>query len=631
MSVQKQTKKFDAEIGKVLNLVINSIYTNKEIFLRELISNSSDACDKLRYQSINNPSLIKNDSEFKISVNIDSEQKTITITDNGIGMSKEELINNLGTIASSGTQKFIDQLSKNKEEKDYNLIGQFGVGFYSSFMVSDNVTVITKKAGETEAYKWISDGKNEYSIESHNEENFDHGTKIILLLKESEVEFLESHRIRHIINTYSDHIGFTIELINNQEDAEIVNKGVAIWMKNTSEISKEEYEEFFSHVSHFPGKPWMTLHNKVEGALEYNNLLFIPENKPFDLFHPDRKTRVKLYIKRVFISEEGNDLIPSYLRFLRGVVDSEDLPLNISRETLQNNVIVHKIKKSIVKKVLSSLKKKAVKNPDEYEKFWNNFSEVLKEGLCENTLEEKEQILEICKFNSTKNPDTLIGLDDYIKNMIEGQKHIYFLNGDNLDSLKKNPQLEGFKKRDIEVLLLKDHVDNFWVNAINKYKDIELHSILSNKINLDEIKNLDTNNKEEKDTVNKALTKDVLKLLEFIKNILGDKVKEVVVSTKLVDSPACISITEGSMSPRMEKFLIEQKQMPNKSARILEINPNHVIMKKINNSLQKDIKNDQDANLIHVIYVQACLIEGDSIDSPSDFAQQLNSLLEKIV
>ena len=401
---KKQIKKFDAEIGKVLNLMINSLYTNKEIFLRELISNASDACDKLRYQIIDKPELIENgNNELKISIQLDKDNKLIIISDNGIGMNKEDLINNLGIIASSGTQKFIEQFGDSKKN-NLNLIGQFGVGFYSAFMVSESITVLTSKAGEKEVYEWHSDGKGEYSIENSSQEHKG-GTKITLKIKDSELEFLEPHRIRHIIRTYSDHVAFPIELIGEDNKGEIINKASAIWTRNVSEVTQKEYEEFFNHVSHFPGKPWLTLHNKAEGVVEYTNLLFIPDTKPFDLFHPDRKTRVKLYIKRVFISEEGNDLVPPYLRFLRGVVDSEDLPLNISRETLQHNKVLHKIKSSIVKKVLGSLKVKAETDPEEYMKFWKNFSEVLKEGLCESTLEEKKQLLEICRFNSTSSKD----------------------------------------------------------------------------------------------------------------------------------------------------------------------------------------------------------------------------------
>ncbi|WHA05438.1 molecular chaperone HtpG [Candidatus Bandiella numerosa] len=623
---KKQIKKFDAEIGKVLNLMINSLYTNKEIFLRELISNASDACDKLRYQIIDKPELIENgNNELKISIQLDKDNKFIIISDNGIGMNKEDLINNLGIIASSGTQKFIEQFGDSKKN-NLNLIGQFGVGFYSAFMVSESITVLTSKAGEKEVYEWHSDGKGEYSIENSSQEHKG-GTKITLKIKDSELEFLEPHRIRHIIRTYSDHVAFPIELIGEDNKGEIINKASAIWTRNVSEVTQKEYEEFFNHVSHFPGKPWLTLHNKAEGVVEYTNLLFIPDTKPFDLFHPDRKTRVKLYIKRVFISEEGNDLVPPYLRFLRGVVDSEDLPLNISRETLQHNKVLHKIKSSIVKKVLGSLKVKAETDPEEYMKFWKNFSEVLKEGLCESTLEEKKQLLEICRFNSTSSKDELISLDQYLERMIKGQNEIYFLNGDNIESSRNHPQLEGFKKRGIEVLLLNDHVDNFWVNVVHQYKDKDFKSITNEKIDLNKLKNTE----EEKDD-DKNKSQESSKLIEFVKEILKDRVKDVVISSKLVSSPACISTMEGGMNPRMEKFLMEQNQLNVKSARIFEINPNHSIFKKINDSLSNS-KDDNELNsdMIEVVYGQACLIEGDSIDNPSNFALKLNSLLERVI
>ena len=629
MKSDKQIKKFDAEVGRVLNLMINSIYTNKDIFLRELISNASDACDKLRYQSINNQSLIGEDAEFAIEVQVNKQEKTITVSDNGVGMSKEDLINNLGTIAHSGTQKFLEQFTNNKKA-NLQLIGQFGVGFYSAFIVAEQVSVITKKAGEKDTYLWASDGKGEYSIEKASED-YPRGTKIVLKIKDTEEEFLEPYRIRHIVHTYSDHVEFPIKLIDNENKKEVINKASAIWMRNVSEITEKEYEEFFKHVSHFPGKPWMTLHNKVEGIVEFTNLLFIPDSKPFDLFHPDRKTRVKLYIKRVFISEEGNDLIPPYLRFLRGIVDSEDLPLNISRETLQNNQIVKKIRKSIVKKVLNSLKDKAEKDPQEYTKFWNNFSEVIKEGLCESTLEEKELLLEICRFHSTHSQKDLVSLNEYIDKMIDGQKEIYFVNGDNLASLRRHPQLEGFKKRGIEVLLLTDHVDNFWTNVVHKYKDRELKSISSKNINLNEIKNIQEKNEIKDKKSEENIDKKHDQLIRLIKDILKDKVNDVIISSKLIDSPACIAISEGGLNLRMEKFLIEQKQLNSKSGRILEINPTHPIFKKISNSISKDdTETKLNKDLIDVIYTQACLIEGAAIENPSEFAFKLNSLLEKI-
>ena len=623
----KKIKKFDAQVDRVLDLMINSIYTNKEIFLRELISNASDACDKFRYQAISNSSLLKNDSEaLKIKVDINQKEHSISISDNGIGMNEEDIISNLGTIANSGTQKFLEHFDNDKSN-NLKLIGQFGVGFYSAYMVSDSIKVISSKAGGVDVYEWNSDGKKEYSIE-RSSNKLKQGTIIILKIKNSESEFLKRDKVKDIIMTYSDHIAFPIELSENNDKGEIVNKAAAIWTRRPSEISKKEYEEFYKHISNLYGTPLITLHHKVEGVIEYTTLLFIPDTKPFDLFHPDRKTKVKLYIKKVFISEEGNELVPSYLRFLRGIVDSEDLPLNISRESLQHNQVVQKIRSSITKKVLGTLKAKSEKGIKEYELFWKNFREVLKEGLCDNMLEEKRMLLEICKFQSTTSGGNFISLDQYISNMTEGQDKIYFLNGNNLEELKKNPQLEGFKKRGIEVLLLNDHVDNFWVNVVRQYNNKDFQSITNEKIDLNKIKNI---NEEQIDYSDKKNLQKYSTLIEFVKKTLSNKIRDVVVSSKLISSPACISVTEGGINPRMEKFLMEQNQLNSKSARIFEINPCHKIFQQISDSLKNKSNEDEiNKSMVEVVYSQACLIEGDTIDNPSDFSYKLTTLLERV-
>jgi molecular chaperone HtpG len=574
-----KTKKFDAEVSKILHIVINSIYTNKDIFLRELISNASDACDKLRYQAVRNPQLVNKEHTYKILVEASKSAQTIAVSDSGIGMDEEELIKHLGTIANSGTQKFIDQASENNKN-GMQLIGQFGVGFYSAFMIADKVDVISRKAGTSNVYKWTSNGKGEYSIQEIELPKHT-GTKILLHIKDKEKNFLENFKLKHIITTYSDHISFPISLINveDKSKSEVINKVSALWQRNQSNITKEEYKEFYGHVSHLPGSPWLTIHNKLEGVLEYTNLLFIPDTQPLDLLHPDRKTRIKLYINRVFISEENNHLVPGYLRFIRGVVDSSDLPLNISRETLQNNHIIKKIKSSIVTKVLSALKSKAENNPIEYNNFLKNFGDILKEGLCgESTYEEKEKILEVCRFQTTSTGGDTISLDDYIHTMLPKQKEIYFLNGEKIEDIQKNPQLEGFKKRGVEVIYLTNHVDNFWPNSIRKYKNRELKSITSNKIDLNSIKELE--NKKQNNDGEKDNSKKYKDLISLIRNILKDKVEDVVISGKLIDSPACISIPEGSMNLRMEKFLRDQKQLHSKTTKILEINPSHAIWQK---------------------------------------------------
>ncbi|EER22424.1 molecular chaperone HtpG, partial [Rickettsia endosymbiont of Ixodes scapularis] len=426
----QEKKKFDAEVGKILNLMIHSLYSNKEIFMRELISNASDACDKLRYLSQSNSALVAGDSNFKITVKVDKGNGQIIIRDNGIGMNKEDLIENLGTIARSGTANFLKSLSGDSK-KDNMLIGQFGVGFYSSFMVADKVTVTSRKAGEDKVHVWESDGLGEYIVLDSDKE-FTRGTEIVLHIKKEEDTFLDHFRLKHIVKSYSDHIAIPIYFFDEAGNNEIqLNSASALWTRPKSEITEEQYKEFYKSLSYAVDDPWITMHNKNEGAIEFTNLLFIPSSKTFDLFHPDRKRRVKLYIKRVFISDENIDLIPSYLRFLRGVVDSEDLPLNISRESLQHNSVLEKIKNAITKKVLGELRKKKEESPEEYNKFWANFGGALKEGLCEATTDH-EKLLEVCIFRSALH-NKMISLDEYIANFKEGQNTIYYLSGDNPD------------------------------------------------------------------------------------------------------------------------------------------------------------------------------------------------------
>lgn len=614
MSAKAKTKKFSAEIGKVLKLMIHSLYTNKDIFLRELISNASDACDKLRYLSLQSPSLLNDDNQLKIRVIINKKDNTLTIQDNGIGMTQDEMIANLGVIASSGTQKFIEEMSKSPKA-DMSLIGQFGVGFYSSYMVADEVTVLSRKAGDDVVYEWNSDGQNDYTIAESKQEH-PRGTSVVVKLKSEELEYLEKFRLKHIITTYSDHISFPIELVED-DNAESVNTGSALWTRKKSDITEEQYKEFYHHVAHLPDVPWIRMHNKVEGNIEFTSLLYIPSMKPFDLFHPDRKTRVKLYVKKVFITEEGVNLIPSYLRFLRGVVDSEDLPLNVSRETLQHNAIIDKIRKSIVKKVLGELKSKANDDVKNYQTFWNNFGEVMKEGLCEGGLEEKEQLLEVCRFNAT-NGDS-ISLDEYIDKMIEGQDKIYYITGDGIDSLRKHPQLEGFKKRGVNVLLLSDHVDDFWVHVIHQYKNKEMVSITTESIDLNSIKKIDEDTVEQGDQ-----NPDVIK---YIKDVLKDKVSDVVYTTKLVDSPSCLAIAQGAMSARMEKYLMDQKQLKAASAKILEINPKHFFVKEVANSLVSKTTSERTEDLVWLMFEEACILEGQSLQNPQEFTARLNKLL----
>jgi molecular chaperone HtpG len=613
-----ETHEFGAETGKILQLMIHSLYAHKDIFLRELISNASDACDKLRYESLTDNNL-KVDDELKISIVANEKEKTLKISDNGIGMNKQDLVQNLGTIASSGTQKFLESVTGDAKN-DVKLIGQFGVGFYSSFMVADEVEVISRKAGTKEAYKWTSKADGKYTIEEL-EDDAPVGTQITLHLKEDAEEFLDKHRVTHVIRTYSDHISFPVEFTDSEGEISIINKGSALWTLPKSEITEEQYNEFYRHVAHLGDKPWMVLHNKAEGALQYTNLLFIPSSKPFDLFHPDRETRIKLYVKRVFISEQNNKLVPEYLRFLRGVVDSEDLPLNISRETLQHNNVVHKIRNSIIKKTLSELKKKAEKEPEDFAKFWNNFGAILKEGLCEGVDANRELLLEVCHFKTTKSDEKLVGLDTYIENMKKDQDKIFYLSADSIEAAKNSPQLEGFLKKGIEVLLLTDSVDDFWVNVNHEYKGKEIVSITRAGLDLEGEEESDKKDKKK----DKKPSAEIENTLKFFKEILGKKVYDVVVSKKLADSPVCLTTQEGGMDMRMERFLVAQKQLVTSTPKVLEINPEHAIVKYIGDNTSSDKAKD----LVELLFDQACIIEGEIITDTSAFSKRFNNFLEK--
>ena len=617
----EEKKKFDAEVGKILKLMIHSLYTDKEIFMRELISNSSDACDKIRYLSQTDSSLIKGDTELKITVHVDKEANKIIVRDNGIGMNREDLSENLGTIAKSGTQSFLDKLSGDSK-KDSQLIGQFGVGFYASFMVADEIIVTSRKAGEDKAYTWHSDGQGEYTVADTDRE-FTRGTEVILHIKPEEKTFVDHFRLKHIVKSYSDHIAIPIFFVNENGTENQVNSSSALWTKSKSDITEEQYKDFYKNVPHATDDPWLTLHNRNEGAVEFTNLLFIPNSKTFDLFHPDRKCRVKLYIKKVFIADESVDLVPQYLRFLRGVVDSEDLPLNISRQTLQHNSTLEKIKKSITKRVLSELKKKKENNLEEYLLFWNNFGGALKEGLCEVTTDH-EKLLEVCVFRSALH-NKMISLDNYIENCTSEDKTIYYLSGDNPEKLRSNPQIEGFLKKGIDVLLFTDTVDDFWVNVNGNYKEVEIKSVTRSDIDLDN----KAENNEDKDS-NKNDSELHKSLITYFKNALGSLVKDVKISKKLTSSPACLSVSDGAMDIRMERYLIEQKQLAGASAKILEINPNHKIVIKISKEVEVKSKDEENKQLVHLLYDQACIIEGEPVADAGAFSTRLNILLEKV-
>jgi len=614
--------------------MINSLYANKDVALRELISNASDACDKMRYLIAQNSEIA--DDELKITITTNKEKKQLIIVDNGIGMNQEDLIENLGTIAKSGTENFIKSLTGDKQ-KDVQLIGQFGVGFYSCFMIAKSVEVITKKYNEDKTWHWQSEGSAQFSINESEEKIATRGTKIILHLKDDATDFFDRFHIKHVVQTYSDHINFKIDFIPENIEAgakiETLNSASALWKKPKDQISHEQYQAFYKHISHLPGEPYLTLHNNVEGAVSYTNLLFIPSSKPFDLFHPDRKTSVKLYVKRVFISEDLS-LVPACMRFLRGLIDSDDLPLNISRETLQHSVVIDKIRKNVVNKVLSELKKKANDNEEKYLEFWNNFGAVLKEGLCESS-EFREKILEICRFYSSNSPDKYITLAQYLERAKPNQDKIYFLTGESVEKIKSSPQLEIFLKKDVEVLYLIDAVDEFWVTVALPYKDKELQSINRHEVDLENIdkkseeKNVHEEDESSKDDESKEITNSKYQgLLDFIKNILGDKIKEAQISKKLTDSPVCLAVDSRAMDIRLERYLLEQKQLNSASAKIFEINPNNKIIKKLNKNYQNDDLKDEVKDSIKTLFDLACIIEDEPIANAKDFSKRLQKLMK---
>lgn len=621
-----QTLPFNAEISKVLKLVIHSLYTNKDIFLRELISNASDACEKLRYVALTSPELLTEDNAFRIRLTADAAKRTLTVTDNGIGMDYDDLVGNLGTIAKSGTEQFFAALTGDAK-KDASLIGQFGVGFYSAFMVADTVSVITRKAGSDKGYIWESKGEGEFSIREAEGET-PRGTAITLHLREGEDRYLDKHALSHIVGVYSDHIAFPIEFQGEGDDAaEVINEGSALWTRPKSDITEEQYREFYHHVGHTADKPFLTLHNQVEGKLSYTNLLFVPSVRPFDLFHPDRRRRVKLYVKRVFITDENVDLIPHNLRFLRGIIDSQDLPLNISRETLQANPLLAEIRQSITKRVLTELGKKAKKDPEEFAKFWTNFGPVLKEGLCD-AVYNKEPLLEVCRFSSTQTEGTaLTSLDEYIERMKPGQQHIYYVTGDRLDTLRNSPQIEGFVKNGIEVLLLHDHVDDFWVTVATQYKGKSLRSVLNSGEELAELAGKGDEKAGDKAEI--APKEDVSALISALKTVYGDAVKDVRTTAKLTESPVCLAVEEGMMSMRMERFLVDHKQLPSASARILEINPSHPVITHLAQRLAAGAQPVDIEDTAYLLLDQARIIEGEELSDPATFTRRLNALLAR--
>jgi len=610
----RETFSFQTEVGRLLDIVASSLYSNREIFLRELVSNASDACDRLRHAALTAPSLTEGDPAFRIAIAAEPKAKTLSISDNGIGMNHDDLLETLGTIARSGTSAFLEQLGSDDKDSDVSLIGQFGVGFYSAFMVAERVEVLTRKAGEDEAWLWASDGKGEFTVEPASRD--ERGTTVTLSLKKDAKEFLEEARIRHIIKTYSDHIGFPILL-----GEETLNAASAIWTRPPKEVTEEQHKEFYHHVAHAFDQPWMTIHNRVEGVVSYINLLYIPTMPPFDLFEPERKSHVKLYANRVFITEDAKGMLPSYLRFLRGVVDSGDLSLNISREMLQTDPKLAKIRSGLTKKVLGELKKKAEKDPDAYAAFWRSFGAVLKEGLVEDdTL--RDRIIELCRFNSTEG-DALIGLKDYVGRLKEGQEAIYYIAGEDTAKIAQSPHLEGFRAKGVEVLLLSDPVDEFWMQHVTEYDGKPFKSVTRGAADLDAIKSED-DKKDEPEAPSLGA------LIAAIKLELGDAVKDVRESKRLTESAVCLVADEGDMDVNMERLLQRHGRVKGGLQRILELNAGHAIIRKLADRANREgAATDQLLmNAAHLLLDQARVTDGEAPTDPVAFGRRLSAVME---
>ena len=568
-----EKRHFEAEVGKLLQIVANSLYSDRDVFLRELISNASDACDKLRYQALLNPDLIKDDPDLGVRLSFDAKARTLTIADNGIGMNHDELIDNLGTIARSGSDGFVAALEKGNGDA-INLIGQFGVGFYSAFMVAEQVSVTARKAGEEQAWVWTSDGQGEFAVAPGSRDT--RGTTIELKLKKDAKDYLDAAELRRIVKTYSDHIGLPIVLESDGED-ETLNAASALWTRPRKKISEDQYKDFYHHVSRTFDEPWLTLHAHVEGKIEYSLLLYVPTQRPFDLFDPARQHHVKLYVKRVFITDECEGLVPPYLRFLRGIVDSEDLNLNISREVLQTSPLVARIRKDIIKRTLREIGKKAAKDAEGFESFWNEFGPVLKEGLYEDG-EAREALLKVARFRSTAEPG-LVSLADYVGRMKEKQTAIYYLSGAEADALAKSPLLEGYRARGIEVLLLSDPVDDFWIPSVQDFEDKPFQSVARGDAGLDDIPvEPDGDEKAEGSDETPA---DLSPLIALLKLSLGKAVEDVRPSARLTDSPVCLVANEGGIDMHLEKLLKAHGRIDALAAPILELNPKHGLIRAL--------------------------------------------------
>lgn len=626
-------QEFQAEVSRLLDIVAHSLYSNRDVFLRELISNASDACDKLRYKASSEAGLLKEERIYGITVRVDKDAKKIIVSDNGIGMDEQDLIDNLGTIARSGTAKFLESA----KEKNVDLIGQFGVGFYASFMAADTVEVITKKAGTDMAYSWVSDGKTGFEITESLRDDF--GTDVILHVKEDAEEFLNPLHLTKIILTYSDHIDVPINLVHKdekgEEKQEIINQGSALWTRSKNEITDEQYQQFYSHIGAAAAGgfdiPLQTMHWRAEGTIEYTGLLFLPSMRPWNLFDPQRKHGVRLYVRRVFITDECENLVPAWLRFLKGVIDSQDLPLNISREMLQTNPMVNKIRKGIISKALSTIKA-LKKEPQDFDNFWRNFGPVLKEGLYE-VGDHRDKILDLCIFHSSRR-DEQISLQDYVDGMKDGQKEIYYMTGDDYAALKNSPQMEAFIKNDVEVLLMTDTIDGFWVSVVGEYKGHNFASITKGEIDLENMAqdkagdnaedNTEDNTADKKEHEEKADA--IPEMVTRLKDALDNHVKDVRASKRLVNSLSCLVADAGDADLSVEKIIQQNQDGASQSKRILEVNLEHDVLKVLT-----DASDDLFKDYAWTVFEQARLLDGQPPKDMTRFIRILNDLTIKAI
>ena len=623
---KKETLQFETEVTQLLHLMIHSLYSNKEIFLRELISNASDACDRLRFEAVSDDALLSKDPDLKIQIEFDKDAHTVTVRDNGIGMSRDEVVGNIGTIARSGTREFLDQLTGD-QSKDSHLIGQFGVGFYSAFIVAEKVTLTTLKAGlkDDQAVRWESQGTGSYTLEEARKTK--RGTEVVLHLKKDEDELLNSWGLRSIITKYSDHVPLSIEMRELNDKGEVtakwetVNKASALWARPKSEISDEEYTEFYKHVSHDFAEPLVWTHNRVEGKTEYISLLYIPKQAPFDLFEPNPAHGVKLYVQRVFIMDDAEKLLPRYLRFIRGVIDSNDLPLNISREILQSNKIIDNIRSGSVKKILGVLENMAVNETDKYREFWSVFGKVLKEGPGED-FTNREKIAGLLRFASTHHDSETqdVSLDEYIARMKPEQDKIYYITADSHTAAKNSPHLEIFRDKGIEVLLLADRVDEWLMSHLSEYQEKSFASIAKGELDLGKISG------EEDKEAQKKKEKEAEKLVERIGKVLEDKVEAVRVSLRLTTSPACIVLSEHEMALYMQHLMKQAGHELPTTKPVLEINPAHTLVRRMEDEQAEDRFEDW----AKILLDQAILAEGGQLEDPAGFVNRLNRMISEI-